>query len=220
MEGDARERILEHLGVEGRGEAEIESSRPRILLAARDFPQELTSSVLWLNDAGLDIRCVRLLPYRVGHDLVLDVTQVIPLPEAQDYTVRIRGREAEQDRRTYQDLDWTREEIERLASLITSPFNLRLLDICAERPGEWVSLSDVREAGSAEEQARWPQARFGAGALGGLTQRVRREFGRGNWPMEYEYVTGGDSRRYRFSRDVALWWSAARQASRTAAGDS
>ena len=70
MEGDARERILEHLGVDGGGEAEIESSRPRILLAARDFPQELTTSVLWLNDAGLDISCVRLLPYRVSDELV------------------------------------------------------------------------------------------------------------------------------------------------------
>ena len=218
MEGDARARILEYLGAEAGGEPEIESSRPRILLAARDFPQELTSSVLWLNDAGLDIRCVRLLPYRVGDDLVLDVTQVIPLPEAEDYTVRIRGREAEQERRTYPDLDWTREEIERLANLITSPFNLRLFDTCAERPGEWVSLSDVREGGSAEEQARWPQARFGAGALGGLTKRIRREFGRDNWPMEYEYVTGGDSRRYRFSQDVAAWWSAARQATRETAG--
>ena len=211
LEGDARERILEHLGVEGGGEAEIESSRPRILLAARDFPQELTTSVLWLNDAGVDVSCVRLLPYRVGDDLVLDVTQVIPLPEAQDYTVRIRGREAEQERRTYPDVDWTSGEIERLANLITSPFNFRLFDICAERPGEWVSLSDVRASGSAEQQARWPQARFGSGALAGLTRRVRREFGRDNWPIDFEYRQGRDTRSFRMSAEVAGWWRAARE---------
>ena len=220
LECDARERILDHLGADDNGEAEIESGRPRILLAARDFPQELTTSVLWLNDAGLDISCVRLLPYRVGDDLVLDVTQAIPLPEAKDYTVRIRDKEAEQERRTYPNVDWTQQEIERLSNLITNSFNFRLLDMCSERPGEWVSLSDVRASGSEEQQARWPQARFGAGALAGLTQRVRRGFGRNNWPMEYEYVTGGDSRRYRFSKDIALWWSAARQASRAAADES
>ena len=128
-EGDASERILEHLGADGGGEAEIESSRPRILLAARE---ELTTSVLWLNDAGLDISCVRLLPYRVGDDLVLDVTQVIPLPEAADYTVRIRDKEAEQERRTYPNVDWTQEEIERLSNLIASPFTFRLLDMCSK----------------------------------------------------------------------------------------
>ena len=211
-EGDARERILEHLGAEAGGEPEIESSRPRILLAARDFPQELTTSVLWLNDAGLDISCVRLLPYRVGDDLVLDVTQVIPLPEAADYTVRIRDKEAEQERRTYPNVDWTQEEIERLSNLIASPFTFRLLDMCSKRPGEWVSLSDVRASGSAEQQARWPQARFGAGALAGLTKWVRREFGRNNWPVDSEYRQGRDTRSFRMSAEVAAWWKAARAA--------
>lgn len=214
LEGDARARIREHLGAEARGEAEIESSRPRILLAARDFPQELTTSVLWLNDAGLEISCVRLLPYRVGDDLVLDVTQVIPLPEAEHYMVRIRDRDAEQEPRTYPEVDWTREEIERLERLITNPFNFRLLDICSEKPGEWVSLSDVRASGSAEQQARWPQARFGSGALAGLTRRVRREFGRDNWPMDFEYRQGRDTRSFRMSSEIAEWWRGARDAAR------
>ena len=111
MKADARQRIMEHLGGEGGDEPDIESRQPRILLVARDFPQELTTSVLWLNQAGLDIRCVRLLPYRLGGDLVLDVTQVIPLPAAEHYMIRIRDREAEQESRTYSDRAWTREEM-------------------------------------------------------------------------------------------------------------
>lgn len=35
----------------------------RIVLAAAEFSKELTSSVLWLNARGLDIRCVRMRPY-------------------------------------------------------------------------------------------------------------------------------------------------------------
>ncbi len=69
LPGDARARVLRHLGGEDAEEPEVDSARPRIVLAARDFSQELTTSVLWLNGAGLDIRCVRLLPYRFGDDL-------------------------------------------------------------------------------------------------------------------------------------------------------
>ena len=217
IEGDAREQIFEHLAVEDGTEPEIESTKPRILLAARDFPRELTTSVLWLRDSGIDIRCVRLLPYRVGDVLVLDVTQVVPLPEAEDYMVRIRDREAEQERRTYPDVDWTREDIRRLTNLVTNGFILRLLDACAETPREWVSLGDIRASGSAEQQARWPQARFGTGSFGGLTRQIHREFGRGNWPTDFDYSQGGDSRSFQMSDEVAAWWKAARSAAGVAA---
>ena len=219
MKADARQRIMEHLGGEGGDEPDIESRQPRILLVARDFPQELTTSVLWLNQAGLDIRCVRLLPYRLGGDLVLDVTQVIPLPEAEHYMIRIRGREAEQESRTYSDRAWTREEIERLANLLVNQFNLRLLDACAETPGKWVSVSDIRARGSIEQQARWPQQRFGGGALAGLTRRIRKEFDRNNWPMDFDFGHGGDSRAFRLSEEIAAWWSAARHAARAVPDD-
>jgi len=53
-----------------------------------------TTTVLWLNEFyGLDITCIRLTPYRVDGRLLLDVLQVIPLPEAQELMVRLRQRE-------------------------------------------------------------------------------------------------------------------------------
>ena len=60
----------------------------------------MTTSVLWLNDAGLDIRCVRLRVYRHEDELLIDVDQVIPLPEAQKYLVQVRDRveESQQQR--------------------------------------------------------------------------------------------------------------------------
>jgi len=65
-----------------------------IVLAAADFSKELTTSVLWLNDQGLDIRCVRLKPYRDADGTVLiDVQQLIPLPEATDYQTQIKAKE-------------------------------------------------------------------------------------------------------------------------------
>ena len=89
-----RARLVEDGGVE---EPQVATERPRILLVSEDFSKELTTSVLWLNEVGLDIRCVRLRVYRYGDERLIDVDQVLPLPEAQEYLVRVRDRAAETD---------------------------------------------------------------------------------------------------------------------------
>ncbi|HAA86444.1 MAG TPA: DUF4268 domain-containing protein [Kosmotogaceae bacterium] len=62
----------------------------RIVLVAAEFTRELTTSVMWLNQRDLDIRCVRLRPYKDEERIYVDIQQVIPLPEAEDYIIRIR----------------------------------------------------------------------------------------------------------------------------------
>jgi len=62
----------------------------RIILVAADFSPEITTSVIWLNQRALDIRCIRLRPYKNGSEVLVDATQIIPLPEAADYEVKIR----------------------------------------------------------------------------------------------------------------------------------
>ncbi|QDV56289.1 DUF4268 domain-containing protein [Rosistilla oblonga] len=62
----------------------------RVVLASADFSKELTTTVLWLNDQGLDIRCVRMRPYAHDGKVILDVQQLLPLPETQEYQVRVR----------------------------------------------------------------------------------------------------------------------------------
>lgn len=82
----------------------------RIVLAAAEFSPELTTSVLWLNERDLDIRCVRLKPYRSGNQILLDVQQIIPLPDAGDYQVKLRA-QAEQ-RREARQKDYTKYTFE------------------------------------------------------------------------------------------------------------
>lgn len=62
----------------------------KIVLASAEFSKELTTSVLWLNDLGLDIRCVRMHPYKSGDEVLLDIQTVLPIPETAEYQVRIR----------------------------------------------------------------------------------------------------------------------------------
>ncbi len=76
----------------------IDSSNPRIILVSASFSKELTTSVLWLNRIGIDIKCVKLQPWKTVDALFLESSQVIPVPEAEDYMVRLRNREEEVQR--------------------------------------------------------------------------------------------------------------------------
>ena len=78
----------------GEADEEAFATNVRIVLAAADFSKEITTSVMWLNGRGLDIQCVRLKPYRLPDSrLLLDVQQLIPLPEASDFQTQLRAKE-------------------------------------------------------------------------------------------------------------------------------
>jgi hypothetical protein len=74
----------------------------RIILASANFSKELTTAVLWLRDRDIDIRCVRLQPYRLANGpVLLDVQQLIPLPETASFQTQIGvKRQAERKQRS------------------------------------------------------------------------------------------------------------------------
>ncbi len=94
MDGDADDLIRTRLG-QVEAETSISTANPRIILVSANFSKELTTSVLWLNQRDMHITCIRLQPYRSGNELYLEVSQVIPMPAAEDYMVRLRNRERE-----------------------------------------------------------------------------------------------------------------------------
>jgi hypothetical protein len=91
------------------GDSTVISRHVRIVLVSGGFDREITTTVLWLTDLyGLDIRCVRLTPYRVGDRLLLDVQQVIPLPEASELTIQLRRKATQESAvRGTDGRDWT-----------------------------------------------------------------------------------------------------------------
>ena len=90
----ARQEILEFIGSDSAGDIEW-TGNVRIVLVSGNFSPELTTAVLWLNKRNLDITCIRLQPYRLGESVLIDVAQIIPLPEAADYEVKAREQEQE-----------------------------------------------------------------------------------------------------------------------------
>ena len=108
-EADAEQAIREFLGTDERTVALDETVR--IVLAASDFSTELTTTVLWLNKQNLDIRCVQMCPHHVDGRIFLDVKQVIPLPEAEQYQVALREKSMEQAAARTQSRDTTRYDL-------------------------------------------------------------------------------------------------------------
>ena len=92
---DAAAALADHLGGEDEPERLL-ARRVRIVLVSADFGKELTTAVLWLNDNGLDVTCVQLRPHTLDGRTLLDVRQVIPLPEAAAYQTKLKEKAAEE----------------------------------------------------------------------------------------------------------------------------
>ena len=76
----------------------------RIILVSAEFSKELTTSVIWLNERDLDITCVRMKPYKYQDQILIDIQQVLPLPEAKDYQIRAQ-KKAEERREIQKNLN-------------------------------------------------------------------------------------------------------------------
>jgi hypothetical protein len=113
---DARRAILEFLGKDEPEEDSFAQS-VRIVLASAEFSRELTTAVMWLNGRDIDIRCVRLRPYKMDNRLLIDVQQVLPLPEAEEYQVRVREKEKQERTARQFGRNWDRASfMEELAA--------------------------------------------------------------------------------------------------------
>jgi len=76
-----------------------------------EFSKEITTSVLWLNEHELDIRCVRLRPYALEARVLLDVRQVIPLQEADAYTVQLKKKAEETRQAKHVEFDFSKYDL-------------------------------------------------------------------------------------------------------------
>jgi hypothetical protein len=111
-ETSARAELAAFLDVGDVAEEPVISTDVRVVLVSADFGREITTTVLWLNGFdGMDIRCFRLIPYAIDDKVLLDIQQVLPLPEAADYQVRLRRKDVARERARSAGRDFTRYHI-------------------------------------------------------------------------------------------------------------
>lgn len=93
----ASSRICEFLDVPDLDELKLNlGNSQRIMLVAANFRKEVTSTALWLLGQGISISCFKVTPYTLGEQLLINIDQIIPTPEAKELMIGISAKEAEE----------------------------------------------------------------------------------------------------------------------------
>ena len=68
----------------------------RIILVAANFHKEVTSSVLWLQNFNLRIKCFKVTPYKYGDQIMVEFDQIIPIEDTEEFQIKIANKEQEE----------------------------------------------------------------------------------------------------------------------------
>ena len=94
---DAVTNLIEFLDVEDLDDTVLNAgNEQRLILVAANFRKEVTATVLWLIGHGIRVQCFRVLPYSLGEEVLIDLQQIIPVPEAADYMIGMAAKESEE----------------------------------------------------------------------------------------------------------------------------
>lgn len=96
---NAAEAIQAFLGRESLDEIDLNPAHhQRLIYVAANFRKEVTSTVLWLMEYGLQIQCFKVTPYQYGEDVFLSVEQTLPAPDTEDLMIKRAAKEADSER--------------------------------------------------------------------------------------------------------------------------
>lgn len=94
---DAETLLLEFLRADDLQSVQINTLKSqRLILVAAHYRKEVTNTVLWLSQFGVNCQCFKVTPYQAGPELFLNVEQIIPTPEASDFMIGMMAKEAEE----------------------------------------------------------------------------------------------------------------------------
>ncbi|TIH19255.1 DUF4268 domain-containing protein [Marinifilum sp. JC120] len=94
---DAEESLTNFLCVEDLDEIILNKGNgQRVIFVAANFRKEVTSTALWLLSHGINVQCFKVTPYEFNDEYLLDVKQIIPVPEVKDLMIGMSEKEAEE----------------------------------------------------------------------------------------------------------------------------
>ena len=95
--GNAVTRLCEFMEVEDLGEIHLNPGNDqRMIFIAANFRREVTATVLWLLSRGIKAQCFKVTPFMLGEELILDIQQIIPTPEAADFMIGMSTKDNEE----------------------------------------------------------------------------------------------------------------------------
>lgn len=95
---DAEKVLLEFLQADDLPSVQLNTMKSqRLILVAAHYRKEVTNTVLWLSQFGVNCQCFKVTPYQAGAELFLNVEQIIPTPEASDFMIGMIAKDAEEE---------------------------------------------------------------------------------------------------------------------------
>jgi hypothetical protein len=145
---------------------------------------------------------VQFQAYRTDQETLVTVSQLFPVPTVEEFTVVPRANVQAGTQQEYSTDPLSAGDFATLASSVTNAGIRGALDLCARRPGEWVSYAEICEyTGRSRPQLR--------ADLAGLTRLVHKRLGKSSWPFEVQRVLDKDEYGYRMDDEQGAWWTAA-----------
>lgn len=68
----------------------------RLILIAANFRKEVTSSVIWLMNFKIRVQCFKVTPFEFDDQLFLNVEQILPTKDTEDFSVSIANKAQEE----------------------------------------------------------------------------------------------------------------------------
>ncbi|MFN0202352.1 MAG: DUF4268 domain-containing protein [Bacteroidia bacterium] len=100
----AEQNLLDFFGITDIAELNLNSGQTqRIIMIAGNFRKEVTSTVLWLLSYKLRIQCFKVTPFQLGDQLLLNLEQIIPIKETEEYIISM-SEKTQQDINTQEEL--------------------------------------------------------------------------------------------------------------------
>lgn len=93
---DAEKKICEFFEVDDFDEIELNNDQ-RIIMVSANFRKEVTSTVIWLLEHNIKIKCIKVTPYEWNNHIFLDTEQIIPVVNAEEYLIKIRVKNQEEE---------------------------------------------------------------------------------------------------------------------------
>ena len=93
----AKDKLVEFYDDKPFDEIALNERDQRMILVAGNFRKEVTSTAMWMLNHGITVQCFKATPYKYGDELLLDIEQIIPVKEAEEYLIKMadKAKEAE-----------------------------------------------------------------------------------------------------------------------------
>lgn len=103
---NAEENIVEFFNGKPFSEISLNENDQRLILVAARFRKEVTSTVMWMLNHSIKAQCFKVTPYEYNNQVLLDIEQIIPVKEAEEYLIKMadKSREEKEVKETNRDI--------------------------------------------------------------------------------------------------------------------